>query len=151
MKRIMQSLAALTLMGATVALPASAATRNYYIAAEDGVWDFAPGGKNLVHCDPGPAPCAIPAPWTDSHAFPVTRYVQYKDGTFGTPVVQPIWLGILGPIIRAEVGDTILVHFCNRASSGSYGMHPHGFPYPKGDAGGHHFRANSGTPPGSGD
>ncbi len=150
MKRTTISLAAFALMCATVALPARAAIRHYYIAAEDGVWDFAPSGKNLVHCDPGPAPCEIPSPWTDSHAFPVTRYVQYKDASFGAPVAQPNWLGILGPIIRAEVGDSVQIRFCNRATSGSYGMHPHGFRYAKDSEGAHYFGANTGMPPGSG-
>jgi FtsP/CotA-like multicopper oxidase with cupredoxin domain len=129
------------------AIPATAQTRHYYIAAEDGSWDFAPSGKNLVHCE-GAAPCDIPSPWTDSHNFPVTRFIQYEPD-FKTPVAQPVWLGILGPIIRAEVGDTVKVHFCNRAA-GSYGMHPHGFRYTKDNEGAHVFGANTGSPPGAG-
>lgn len=142
--------AVLTLTGSLGVLPASAATtRHYYIAAEDGIWDFAPSDSNLVHCH-DTAPCAIPAPWTKSHIFPVTRYIQYTDATFSTPVPQPVWLGILGPIIRAEVSDTVQVHFCNRAPSGSYGMHPHGFRYTKDHEGAHYFGVEDGTPPGAG-
>ena len=135
---------------AALAIPAQAATRHYYVAAEDGTWDFAPSGKNLVHCHAGPPPCEIPAPWNDSHAFPVTRYIQYRDATLTAAMDQPPWLGILGPIIRAEVGDTVVVHFCNRASSGAYGMHPHGLRYAKQHEGAHYYGANSGTPPGGG-
>jgi hypothetical protein len=141
--------AVLALTGTLVATLTSAATRRYYIAAEDGIWDFAPSGKSLVHCYPDPAPCDIPAPWTDSHVFPVTRYIQYTDATFSTPVPQPVWLGILGPIIRAEVGDTVRGHFCNRARSGSYGMHPHGLRYAKRHEGAHYFGVEAGTPPGA--
>jgi FtsP/CotA-like multicopper oxidase with cupredoxin domain len=131
-----------------VAMPALAQTRHYYVAAEDGTWDFAPSGKNLVHC-PNTAPCDIPEPWTNSHSFPVTRFIQYE-ADFKTPVPQPEWLGILGPIIRAEVGDTVNVHFCNRAQGASYGMHPHGFRYSKDNEGAHYFGANSGSAPGAG-
>ena len=39
-------------------------------------------------------------------------------------------LGVLGPILRAEVGDTINVVFKNMASSGTkFSMHPHGLHY----------------------
>jgi FtsP/CotA-like multicopper oxidase with cupredoxin domain len=129
-------------------LPAKSQIRHYYIAAEDSVWDFAPSGQNLVHCHAA-APCAIPEPWTDSHRFPATRYIQYTDGTFTTPIVQPEWLGILGPIIRAEVGDTVEVHFCNK-TEGIYSMHPHGLRYTKANEGAHFFGANSGSLPGTG-
>jgi FtsP/CotA-like multicopper oxidase with cupredoxin domain len=57
---------------------------------------------------------------------------------------------VLGPIIRAEVGDTVIVHFRNRAPSGSYGMHPHGFHYDKDSEGAHYEGVNSGMPPGAG-
>jgi FtsP/CotA-like multicopper oxidase with cupredoxin domain len=133
-----------------ISVTAIAATRTYTIAAEDGVWDFAPSGSNLVHCHPGPPPCDIPDPWTDSHVFPVTRFVEYTDASFTTRVAQPPWLGILGPIIRAEVGDTVKIHFCNHAASGAYGMHPHGFRYTKAAEGAHYFGNDAVTPPGAG-
>ena len=142
--------ALLALIGAMAAAPAFAATRHYYIAAEDGIWDFAPSGKNLVHCHPDKSPCEIPEPWTDSHIFPVSRFIQYTDASFSTPVPQPVWLGILGPIIRAEVGDTVKIHFCNHATSGSYGMHPHGFRYNKDNEGAHYFGVDANAQPGAG-
>lgn len=57
---------------------------------------------------------------------------------------------MLGPIIRAEVGDTVIVHFRNNAPSGSYGMHPHGFRYTKNNEGAHYMGVNSGQEPGDG-
>lgn len=128
---------------------AQAALREYFIAAEDVMWDFAPSGANLVHCM-DMAPCTIPDPWTDSHVFASTRYIQYTDNTFRQQVPQPRWLGILGPIIRAEVGDQIRIHFCNHAASGSYGMHPHGVHYSKDNEGAMYTGTNSGSPPGAG-
>lgn len=128
---------------------ALAATRHYYIQAEDVAWDFAPGGQDLVMCLGATAPCPLPEPWTTSHSFSKTRYIEYTNGDFNVPKLQPVWLGILGPIIRAEVGDTVMVHFKNNAS-GEYGMHPHGFRYTKPNEGAHYFGVNAGTPPGAG-
>jgi FtsP/CotA-like multicopper oxidase with cupredoxin domain len=121
-------------------------TRHYYIQAEDVIWDFAPSNQNLVHGG------AIPEPWTSSHIFPKVRYIQYTDASFSTPKPQPEWLGVLGPIIRAEVGDQVVVLFRNRAfkAGGSYGMHPHGFRYTKDNEGAHYMPAGAGAevPPG---
>ena len=109
----------------------AAKTRYYYVAAEDVVWDFAPSNQNLMHCH-DPAGCPVPDPWTDSHIFNKTRYIEYTNASFTEKKAQPEWLGVLGPIIRAEEGDTVKVHFCNHtATGGSFGMHPHGFRYDK--------------------
>ena len=139
------------LLLALSSLETSAQTRHYYIAAEETLWDFAPSGQNLVHCHHGPAPCELPEPWTKSHAFPAVRFVEYRDAALKTPKPQPEWLGILGPIIRVEVGDTVKIHFCNRTSGGAaYGMHPHGLRYTKDNEGAHYYGANSGVAPGAG-
>lgn len=128
-----------------VAPPAASAsaTRHYYVQAEDVTWEFAPAGQDLIHGGP------IPAPWTSYTTWPKTRYVEYTDATFSAKKAQPSWLGVLGPIIRAEVGDTIVVHFRNRAE-GSYGMHPHGVRYDKDNEGAHYVPAGAGAqvPPG---
>ena len=64
-----------------------------------------------------------------------TLYVEYTDATFTTKKpAAPEWqhLGSLGPIIRAEVGDTIKVVFKNKTNTGrSYTVHPHGVFYDK--------------------
>ncbi|OBS67713.1 hypothetical protein A6R68_03746, partial [Neotoma lepida] len=57
-------------------------------------------------------------------------YVQYTDGTFRTTVDKPVWLGFLGPIIKAEVGDKVYVHLKNFASR-PYTFHSHGVTYQK--------------------
>lgn len=57
-------------------------------------------------------------------------YKQYTSDTFSTEVHKPEWLGILGPVIRAEVGDDIVVHVKNFASR-RYSVHPHGVFYEK--------------------
>jgi FtsP/CotA-like multicopper oxidase with cupredoxin domain len=83
-------------------------TREYYIAAEEFFWDFAPMGRDLV------AGSAIPQPWRDNTRWPKVRLIEYTDASFKTMKPQPSWLGILGPQIRAEVGDTVVIHFVNR-------------------------------------
>lgn len=121
-------------------------TRKYYIAAEDVMWDFAPSGKDLIHGHPGDD--AIPEPWRGNTIWRKVRYIEYTDSSFSVRKRQPSWLGVLGPIIRAEVGDQVEVHFLNRATSGSYGMHPHGFRYDKDNEGAHYHPP--GVPPGAG-
>lgn len=126
-----------------------AATREYWIAAEDAVWDFAPSNQNLMHCLDTPPPCAIPDPWTNSHSFMKTRYIEYTAG-FAAKKPQPEWLGVLGPIIRAEEGDKVIVHFRNNSVVADLGMHPHGFRYDKDNEGAHYTGVNSGQEPGAG-
>jgi manganese oxidase len=107
---------------------ALATTRHYYIAAEDVRWNYAPSGRNLMNGNP------IPQPWALRVLWPKTRFIEYTDNTFTARKPQPEWLGILGPIIRAEVGDEIIVDFLNRSRDG-HDMHPHGLRYDKRDEG----------------
>lgn len=111
---------------------ARAAERVYYIAAEPVTWDFAPGGRDEIHGG------KIPAPWGRRTAWPKSRYVEFTDDTFRTRVPPPEWLGILGPLIRAEVGDTVVVHFLNRTARPA-SMHPHGLRYEKAHEGAHYL------------
>jgi FtsP/CotA-like multicopper oxidase with cupredoxin domain len=138
-----------------------AATRHYCIAAEDVTWDYAPSGRNLLNGNPIPQPLALKLRW------PKTRFIEYTDDTFTTPKQQPEWLGILGPVIRAEVGDEIVVDFLNRGHSG-HDLHPHGLRYDKNNEGSlylpfgkgaqvspgsrftYHWFANAGSGPGPG-
>jgi FtsP/CotA-like multicopper oxidase with cupredoxin domain len=153
------SLAVLCFVAATSAY---AATRRYYIAAEDVVWDYAPSHRDLIHAK------AIPHPWNEKTGFHKTRFIEYTDSSFTVKKPQPEWLGILGPIIRAEVGDDIYVEFKNR-SGRIHGIHPHGLRYDKKSEGGlyvppgggaavrpgfgytYHWIADAGSGPGPGD
>jgi len=81
-------------------------------------------------------------------------YRAYTDSTFTERKPRPPkWdhLGILGPVLRAEVGDTIKVVFKNKAER-PYSIHPNGistksFASPSG--GSSTNRAGNGVPPGS--
>jgi FtsP/CotA-like multicopper oxidase with cupredoxin domain len=113
-------------------------TRHYYLAAEEVVWNYAPSRQNLLHGGP------IPDPWRKHTLWKKTRYVEYTDGTFQSPKPQPSWLGVLGPVIRAEVGDTITVHLLNRSSQ-FVSLHPHGVRYDKDNEGAHYAHGGSGS------
>ncbi len=127
-----------------VTAPSDARSREYFIAAEPMLWDFAPSGRDLAHGG------AVLKPWTQHTQWRKLRYVEYTRG-FAGPKPQPPWLGVLGPIIRAEVGDTVIVHFRNRTGS-PVGMHPHGLRYTKDSEGAHYQPAGAGAaiPPGGG-
>ncbi|MFZ1009621.1 MAG: multicopper oxidase domain-containing protein [Candidatus Sulfotelmatobacter sp.] len=105
-----------------------AATRHYYIAAEDVTWNYAPSGMDLLTATP------VRQPWSLKLQWPKTRFIEYTDETFTTTKPQPDWLGILGPVIRAEVGDEIVVEFLNRGHV-AHDMHPHGLRYDKNNEG----------------
>lgn len=105
--------------------------RHYFIAAEDVTWDFAPTGRDLMHNT------SLPWPWSAQTKFAKTHYVEYTDAGFSTKKPQPQWLGILGPIIRAEVGDMIVVDFLNRSQE-YHSIHPHGVRYDRQNEGAHY-------------
>jgi hypothetical protein len=133
----------LTGMALLAIVPCMAANRHYYIAAEDLTWDYAPSGRDLIHGG------VIPRPWTLQTQWPKTRYIEYTDSTFSTRKPQAEWLGILGPVIRAEVGDTIVVDFINRGQT-PHSIHPHGLRYDKENEGSMYLPSSHGgsVPPG---
>lgn len=57
-------------------------------------------------------------------------YKQYTDQTYQTEVPKPSWMKILGPALRAEVGDRMIVNFLNRCFR-PFSVHPHGVMYNK--------------------
>lgn len=114
-----------------------AKTRHYYVAAEDVTWNYAPSGMDLMTGTP------IPQPWASHLQWPKTRFIEYTDNTFTVRKPQPDWLGILGPVIRAEVGDEIVVDFVNR-SRRPHSMHPHGLHYDKNNEGAYYIPASKG-------
>lgn len=116
----------------------AARTRHYYIAAEDVTWDYAPGKSDLLNGSP------LPLPWRDRTVWQKTRFIEYTDSTFTVRKTQPEWLGILGPVIRAEVGDEIVVDFLNRSKK-PHSIHPHGLRYDKADEGAFYLPMSRGS------
>lgn len=110
--------------------------RTYYVAADEVNWDYAPSGRDEAmgmpfdeiakgYTEPGP-----------HHIGRINKkavYREYTDATFMTlkprgPEDQ--YLGILGPILHGEVGDTLKIVFKNNATH-PFSMHPHGVLYEK--------------------
>jgi hypothetical protein len=116
--------------------PDQAKTRHYYIAAEPVQWDYAPLGNDPV--------CGkiLPPPVQDHQPVSKLRYVQYTDATFSAKVFPTERLGILGPVLRGVVGETLLVTFLNRTPQ-PLSMHPHGVSYDK-DNEGAYYQPNPG-------
>jgi manganese oxidase len=124
-------------------------TRTYYVAADEVVWDYTPLGKNGI----------TDAAWNElqrpiveagalhlGHLARKAVYREYTDSTFTTLKPRPPeWehLGILGPLLRAVVGDTIQVVFKNQASFPA-SMHPHGVFYLKNSEGAPYADGTSG-------
>ncbi len=88
-------------------------TRTYYIAADEVVWDYAPTGENLLTREPFGE---VESHWVErgptsiGHVYKKAIYREYTDSAFTTLKPRlPEWehLGILGPLLRAQVGDTI--------------------------------------------
>ncbi len=109
-------------------------TRWYYISADEVVWDYVPNGKNMITGQPfTPFQQMFTAsgPHQIGGKFRKALYREYTDKTFHTlkpRASEDEYLGFLGPVIRAEVGDTIKVVFRNNGSH-PYSMHPHGVIY----------------------
>lgn len=114
-------------------------TRTYYIAAETVLWDYAPSY---------PTNRTTGAAFTDDkkvfvegngkdrigRIYQKARYIEYTDERFSTVKERPPeWehLGLLGPVIVANVGDTIEVVFMNKTADQIVSMHPHGVFYGK--------------------
>ena len=105
-----------------------AATREYWIAAEKVVWNYAPSGKNLIRPEMGLDV------WGKVLAYHKYRYIEYIDSTYSKKVEQSEWMGILGPELRAVEGDDIKVHFLNRADK-PLSIHVHGLQYDEANEG----------------
>ena len=97
-----------------VANPAVARERTYFIAADEVLWNYAPSGWDLVAGRALPPP----APGQLGYVYHKLEYRGYTNATFTRllpRVAGDRYLGILGPVMRAEVGDTITVVFKNNA------------------------------------
>jgi manganese oxidase len=125
------------------------ATRTYFIAADPVLWNYAPEGHNVITdapFDDVAAVFTVAGPNRIGSTYRKSLYDEYTDATFTTLAPRPAaWqhLGFLGPVIHAEVGDTVRIVFRNnldRAAS----IHMHGLRYDKASEGAPY---NDGTTP----
>ncbi|XP_032371119.1 coagulation factor V isoform X5 [Etheostoma spectabile] len=95
--------------------------RHYYIAAVEIDWGYA---------------------GNDTHRFGPTYkkvvFREYDDKDFRQPKPHPSWLGLLGPTLRAQEGEKIVVTFRNLATA-PHSIHPHGIAYGKQSEGANYF------------
>jgi FtsP/CotA-like multicopper oxidase with cupredoxin domain len=141
---------ALTLVACSSAAP-KPRTRTYYVAADTVLWDYAPGGDtNLISGQPydSVARTFVGNDSTDiGHRYIKAVYREYTDSTFTTLKPRPPkWqhLGILGPLLRAVVGDTLRIVFRNNTPHPA-SMHPHGVFYLKNSEGAPYADSTSGA------
>jgi FtsP/CotA-like multicopper oxidase with cupredoxin domain len=122
--------------------PPQGTTRTYYIAADELDWNYMPGGRDGM-MGMGMAPQGYAKLFAQrglhqlGSVYRKAIYREYTDATFTHLKPRPpqdAYLGIVGPIIHAEVGDTIVVVFRNHGTR-PYSMHPHGVTYAKASEG----------------
>jgi FtsP/CotA-like multicopper oxidase with cupredoxin domain len=125
--------------------------RTYYVAADEVDWDYAPSGLNKMmgmKFDGYAATFIEKSPHRIGKVYRKAIYREYTDETFTKLKPRPAdqeYLGMLGPVLRAEVGDTIKVVFRNNATR-PYSMHPHGVFYGKDSEGTMNYDDGSSRP-----
>ena len=115
-------------------------TRTYYIAVDEIDWDYTPLGIDGMTGKPFYHMASMyveSGKHQNGRVFQKAVYREYTDATFKTLKKRTAeWehLGLLGPALHAEVGDTIQVFFKNNGNH-AYSMHPHGVFYEKASEG----------------
>lgn len=125
---------------------AAGTTRTYYIAADEIAWDYAPAQMDhaMGHADGRAKIYLERGEDRIGKVYLKAVYREYTNADFTTLKPRPpAWehMGILGPVLRGEVGDTLKVVFKNQARF-PFSMHPHGVVYDKDSEG------MTGVPPG---
>ncbi|XP_072301026.1 coagulation factor V [Eucyclogobius newberryi] len=96
--------------------------RHFYIAAVEIDWNYS-GTKGL------------------GQTYKKVVFREYEEG-FSRAKPHPSWLGLMGPTLRAQEGETLVVTFRNMAN-GEYSIHPHGIAYGKQSEGAYYFDNSS--------
>jgi FtsP/CotA-like multicopper oxidase with cupredoxin domain len=121
--------------------PTSGRTRVYYVSIDETDWTYVPargdqaitGRKDDWANDPAARGTLDP----NATTYRTAVFREYTDSTFRTQKKRPAeWehLGVLGPVLRAETGDTIRVVLRNAATK-PFSLHPHGVFYTKSSEG----------------
>jgi FtsP/CotA-like multicopper oxidase with cupredoxin domain len=124
-------------------------TRTYYIAADVVDWNYAPGEGNALTGEPYDSVARFfvaSGPTSIGRVYRKSLYREYTDSTFAHLKPRDAgWehLGILGPLLRAVVGDTIQVVFRNNTPYPA-SVHPHGVFYDKDSEGAPYADSTSG-------
>ncbi len=98
----------------TTTTAAARAQRQYWISAEERGWNIVPTGRDEM---------------MDKKVKGDTRFKAYTYRAYSPGFREPLKRGkIPGPLIEANVGDTVAVHFRNKLKV-PVTMHPHGIFY----------------------
>jgi FtsP/CotA-like multicopper oxidase with cupredoxin domain len=117
-------------------VPKHSRVRIFFVAADEVAWDYAPSGQDVAM---GHEFHNLEADYMESGPHKIGRvykkavFREYTDARFNRLKPRSAdeeYLGILGPVLYCEVGDTIKVVFLNH-SSRPYSIHPHGVLYAK--------------------
>jgi len=114
--------------------PATGKTHIYYIAADEVDWNYAPAQMDHMTGRPYDQRARIFVENDAGHIgriFKKAVYREYTDDSFTKLKPRgPEWahLGIVGPVLRGEAGDTLKIVFKNNAHF-PFSMHPHGVRY----------------------
>jgi len=109
-------------------------TRTYYIAADEVDWNYAPAEMDHMTGKPYDDHASIFVQTDAQHIGRIYKkavYREYTDGSFTKLKPRgPEWehLGIVGPVLRGEAGDTLQIVFKNNTQF-PFSMHPHGVLY----------------------
>jgi len=134
----------------TAAASPAGKVHTYYVAADEVEWDYAPSGLNKMmgmKFEGYPEVFVEQGPHRIGKVYRKAIYREYTDESFTKLKPRaPEWehAGILGPIFRGEVGDTLRVVFKNNATH-PYSMHPHGVFYNKDSEGASYDDGTSGN------
>ncbi|XP_042313911.1 ceruloplasmin isoform X3 [Sceloporus undulatus] len=128
-------LAVLSYLLACFFTQAWAVNREYYIGILETNWNYAPGTKDNISGklfleEEHASVFVQQGPDRIGSTYKKAVYVQFTDDSYKTTVEKPPWLGFLGPVLKAEVGDSFTVHLKNFATR-AYTLHPHGVKYTK--------------------
>uniref|UniRef100_A0A8C8HKE6 ferroxidase n=1 Tax=Oncorhynchus tshawytscha TaxID=74940 RepID=A0A8C8HKE6_ONCTS len=99
----------------------------YYIAAEEVVWDYAPNMPEYIDGD-FKFKYLKRSPERIGQKYKKAVYTQYKDAKFTERAEnkqRKMEVGIIGPVIRAQIHDVIKIVFKNMATR-PYSIYPHG-------------------------
>ncbi|XP_019936674.2 coagulation factor VIII isoform X1 [Paralichthys olivaceus] len=98
----------------------ASAVREYFIAAVEIGWDYIylEDGDSVQRGRSGDIP----------QKYIKAVYREYTDSTYTAPKPRAAWTGIQGPVIVAQAGDRVVVHFKNLASQ-PYSISPVGITY----------------------
>lgn len=114
----------------------AAEKRSFFLSADEIRWDYAPSGMNLITgaaFDDVANVFMANGPNRIGHVNVKAVFRGYADANFTEPLpVDPEWqhLGTMGPVIRANVGDTVDVTLRNNTQF-PRSLHAHGLRYKK--------------------